>query len=85
MAFRPIGADRLAVALQLLQPADHARADDQRQEEGEQDRAAAPERQVAEQVEDAEVFGQRCEQIVEHASSSRSRSGRSRLSAALMH
>jgi hypothetical protein len=53
---RPIRANRLPVALQRAQPADHARAQQETDEQRGQARGARAERDVAEQIEQNEMF-----------------------------
>src|SRR5262249_21375275 len=63
---RTVGADRLALALLLLQPADRARAQDEADDEGGHHGAATAERQVAEEVEDARFSSQGREDVEQH-------------------
>ncbi len=66
VALRSVEADRLALALHRFQPADHRRAEHEaHQQRGQAGRARA-EGDVAEQVEQEELVGQRPEQVVEH-------------------
>ena len=60
----PIGADRLAILLMLAQPSDHDRSDDEADDQRGDDRAAGPEGNVAEQVEDADLIGQGIEKVI---------------------
>ena len=59
MPLRPIAADRLAVPLQRFQPADHRRPENEADDQRGQARGARAERDVAEQVEQDELVGER--------------------------
>ena len=70
MPFRAVAADRLAVALQRLQPADQRRAEDEADDQRGQAGGARAEGDVAQQVEQDELAGQRPGEVVQHQAAS---------------
>ena len=66
VALGPVQADRLALALLPLQPADQGRADQEADQERRHHRAAGAEGDVADDVEGADLVREREEQAVEH-------------------
>ena len=66
MAFRAILADRLALALLAAQPVDQPGAEHEADQQGSHDRAAGPEGEIPEQVEDLIFVGERDEQVIQH-------------------
>ena len=59
MALRPVGADRLALALLRLQPGDDARPEHEADEQRRHHRAARAEGEIAEEIERLELVGER--------------------------
>ena len=66
MGFRPVAADRLALALLGLQPADQCREEHEADDRCGQNRPAGPKRDVSEQIEDDKIICQREQQVIEH-------------------
>ena len=66
MGFRPVAADRLAIALLGLQPADQRREEHEADDRRGQNRSAGPKRNVSEQIEDDKIICQREQQVIEH-------------------
>jgi hypothetical protein len=63
MPFRTVGADGLALALLLSQPADEGRADQERHDHGGEHRAAGAEGDVVEEVEELRAVFKLAQQL----------------------
>ena len=66
VVFRSVDTDRLALALFRLQPANDAGSEQKTDEECGQHRSAAAKGEIAEQIEDLELVGERGEEIEQH-------------------
>ena len=66
VALRPIGADRLTVALHRFEPGDDLRPKDQADRQRRIQRSPRTEGDVAEQVQRVKLFGERCQKKVKH-------------------
>ena len=66
MALRTVIADRLPLALKQLEAANEGGADDKADEKRGHHRAAGTESEIAENVEDPVLVGQRHQKLIEH-------------------